>query len=84
MGIISTILGLFGLDSLAGVVDSSKVTETLVDKAKDKATDYAKDKAQSFATDKAKSLLNLDSDKSKNSKKTEVDKSDKYWYLKDK
>lgn len=83
MGILSSILGMFGMDSIADVVDSSSVTDTLASKAqdyaKDKATDFAKDKAKNFATKKAKSLLGNDK-----SKKNTIDKNDKYWYLKDK
>ena len=79
MGIIGSILRLLGLGVVGDIADSVGADDAI----KDKAKDYAKDKATDYAKDKAEGFVRKKIMGSGKSKHKDIDKTDKYWYLKD-
>lgn len=82
MGLVGSILRLFGLDFFGDVADSVDADNAI----KDKAKDYAKDKAYDYAKDKAVGVAKKKLSGSKRKKRKEYkepDKTDKYWFLKE-
>lgn len=79
MGLIGSILRLLGLGTLGDAADSVEADKIV----RKKASGYIKEKATEIAIDKATGII---SDKIRQSTKPHekaIDKSDKYWYLKE-
>lgn len=83
MGIIGSILRLFGFGFLGDVADTVGDVADTVDDVKDNAADYAEDKAANYAKKKVKGVVNKKISSSRRNKRKKLDKTDKYWFLND-